>query len=109
MGRRLAGYVPVHDGDQTTWYGPDDDIPADVAKKIGDHAWIDDDQDDQAEAGDDSGQPDGGGPTPPPLGGAGSGADAWIGYARELGVDVDDDAKRDDVVDAIREAGHPVE
>lgn len=37
MARRLKTYVHV-DG---TAYGPDDEVPADVAKRIGDHAWED--------------------------------------------------------------------
>lgn len=52
MGRRLKGTVPIHNEDgSTSWYGPDDKVPADVAKEIGDHAWTDDDGDDDGEAG----------------------------------------------------------
>lgn len=46
---------------------------------------------------------------PPPMVGTGSGTDAWAGYAASLGVDVAEDAKRGEIVDAIRTAGHPVE
>lgn len=46
---------------------------------------------------------------PPPLSGPGSGAPAWREHAAALGVAVEPDAKRDDVVEAIRAAGHPVE
>lgn len=49
------------------------------------------------------------GPTPPPLAGSGSGEKAWAAYAEQLGVSVPEDAKRDDIVDAVRSAGHPVE
>lgn len=56
------------------------------------------------------GSPSGGEtPTPPPLGGAGSGVEAWLLYAQELKVDVDGLEKRDDIVEAIKAAGHPVE
>lgn len=38
---------------------------------------------------------------PPPKGGAGSGIAEWRAYADKLGVDVDDDATRDDIIDAV--------
>jgi hypothetical protein len=49
------------------------------------------------------------GPKPPPLTGTGSGGDAWAKYANTLGVSVEPDAKREDIVQAIRAAGHPTE
>lgn len=41
MGKQLRTYVhvPQEDG-STKVYGPDDDVPAEDAKKIGDHAWL---------------------------------------------------------------------
>jgi hypothetical protein len=45
------------------------------------------------------------GPEEPPRGGAGATTDAWAAYARTLGIDVPDDASRDDIialVDAAR-------
>lgn len=48
------------------------------------------------------------GPNPPPQGGAGSGIEAWRAYADELGVEVAESATRDDIVAAVRKAGHPV-
>lgn len=45
MARRLVGSVPIHgEAGEVTWYHPGDKIPAAVAKTIGDHAWIDDDE-----------------------------------------------------------------
>lgn len=47
--RKLRSHVHVHelDGDGnvtgTQVFGPDDKIPADVAKKLGDHVWEPDD------------------------------------------------------------------
>jgi hypothetical protein len=39
-GRRLIGYVPIHEDDgDVTWYGPDDDLSQDVAARIGEHAF----------------------------------------------------------------------
>lgn len=51
------------------------------------------------------------GPHPPPLGGDGSGIPEWVAYAESLDVDLSalgDDPKRGDVVEAVRNAGHPV-
>jgi hypothetical protein len=45
MGKRLKSYVHVHDeAGETHVYGPQDDVPAEHAKLIGDHAWVDDDE-----------------------------------------------------------------
>lgn len=45
----------------------------------------------------------------PPKGGAGSGKDAWAAYAASRGVEVDEDATRDDIVAALESAGVPTE
>lgn len=47
-------------------------------------------------------------PEPPPQGGPGSGVDAWRTYADELGVEVAESATRDDIIAAVKKAGHPV-
>lgn len=53
----------------------------------------------EAETGDDSNEPT---PTErPPTSGAGSGVDAWRAYAAAVGVEVDTDASRDDIVAAV--------
>jgi hypothetical protein len=91
MGRRLMG-----DDGQHHVFGPDDEVPAEFADKIGDHAWSS--TDDERPAG-----------TPPPQSGKGSGVDAWAAYAAEQGVAVPEDAKRDEIVQALSDAGHPVE
>lgn len=41
---------------------------------------------------------------PPPLGGAGSGRDAWAAYAEAQGVEVTEEMSRDDIVEAVRAA-----
>lgn len=127
--RVLAANVWVDD----TFY-PKGSVPAeDVAARIGDHAWeeiqvfepapataamVDTSQDgsgitDDDGDGDDSGdgeppakQPVG---TPPPSSGPNASAKAWADYARANGVDVLDDAKRADVIQALTDAGIPVE
>ena len=45
---------------------------------------------------------------PPPKAGPGSSRDAWADYAASVGVTVDDDATRDDIIAAIEsdDAGH---
>lgn len=48
------------------------------------------------------------GDEPPPHAGAGSGRDAWAAYAAAQGVTVDEDWKRDQIIDACQEAGVPV-
>lgn len=48
-------------------------------------------------------------PTPPPKNGAGSGTQAWADYAELLGVDVPDDASRDEIQAAVEAAGHRTE
>lgn len=40
-------------------------------------------------------------PARPPLAGKGSSRAAWAAYARSLGIQVDDDMGRDDIVDAV--------
>jgi hypothetical protein len=43
----------------------------------------------------------------PPRGGPGSGAPEWRDYARSRGVEVSDDASREDVIAALEAAGKP--
>ncbi|MFD3517710.1 hypothetical protein [Streptomyces sp. NPDC058657] len=94
MSRRLIGYV--HVGGRA--YGPDDEVPADVARRIGDHAWQDradvEDLDDQADQG-----------QAPPRSGRGSGVEAWRAFATQHDVEVADDATREDIIAACEAAG----
>lgn len=45
---------------------------------------------------------------PPPQSGAGSGKEAWAQYAARRSVSVSEDAGRDDIIAAVKKAGHPV-
>jgi hypothetical protein len=54
-------------------------------------------------------QPKPAGDGPPPKGGAGSGAPEWRAYAARKGVEVPDDASRDDVIAALSAANVPTE
>jgi len=103
--KRLKTFVHVHlkndggDVTETQIYGPDDNVPADVASQIGDHCWAesptasDDDEDDG----------------PPPRSGRGSGRDKWAAYAEANGVEIDAEADRDAIIIAVAAAGVPVE
>jgi hypothetical protein len=95
MSRRLIAYVHI-DGET---YGPDDKVPADVAARIGAHAWQQDT--------DDSHLPDDDGATtsPPPRSGRGSGRDAWAAYASTNGVDVDEEQTREQIIAGLEERG----
>lgn len=90
----------MHEGN-TVGFGPEDDVPESVARQLGAHVF-------------ENGEhpfPDGGrsAGSPPPKAGPGSGADSWSQYAAELGVQVPEGAKRDEIVQAISDAGKPVE
>lgn len=46
---------------------------------------------------------------PPPMAGAGSSRAKWAAYAEANGVEIADDATRDEIIEAVRAAGVPVE
>lgn len=69
--------------------------PAWAKGKIGDHAF---------DAGDDSDEMG-----PPPRTGKGSGLAAWATYAAAHGIELDDDATKDDIIDALAAADVPVD
>lgn len=108
MGRRLNTYV--HVGGE--WYGPDSEVPADVAKRIGAHAWTDGDQDggEPAEVGfvdpaaQQSPTPTGAGSEAPPRSGRGSGVEAWRTFAEQNDLDVPADATREEIIAAAEDA-----
>lgn len=88
--------VWVHVGDKR--YGPDDDVPQDVADQITNpDVWAErgPGASDAAPAVRD------GAPVRPPTHGAGSGRDAWVAYAVTKDVEVSDDMTRDDIVAAV--------
>lgn len=99
-GRKLVSTVYVHEEDGTyKVYGPDDDVPADVAKRINNpKAWG------ASETADESVSDDADESGLPPKGGQGSGVDAWLAYADAEGIDVPEDASRDDVIAAVEAA-----
>ena len=91
--RRCVVPVHVHGDDGTvTVYSAGDEIPAEhVALISNPNVWGVDD----VEA------PPAAGPVAPPRAGKGSGLDAWVAYAEALGLDVDPDATRDDIIAAV--------
>lgn len=103
-GRRLKTFVHVGG----TAYGPDDDVPADVAEQIGDHAWADD-SDEGGDEPDRVGFVDPNARTAttdeaPPRSGRGSGVEAWRAYAARHDLDVPADASREDIIAAAEDA-----
>jgi hypothetical protein len=98
MSRRLIAYVHV-DG---VPYGPDDEVPPRVAKRIGDHAWTD--ADSAAEVPTPTGAGDGSGDEAPPRSGRGSGVEAWRAYAEQHDVEVAAEASREEIIAACEAA-----
>jgi hypothetical protein len=109
---KLTGTVHVHRVEkneqgreyvaETRAFGPDDKVPAEWAKLITNPAaWEGGEPPKSAEAG------DGGPATPadpsaePPRSGKGSGVEVWRAHAAHLGVEVPEDASRDDIVAAV--------
>lgn len=97
----------VDDKGRFVAFGPGDDVPEWAAKQMGAHCFEDGEHpypdagkpvDQQREAG-----------TPPPKAGKGSGTAEWAAYAAEQGVDVPEDATRDAIVQAVADAGKPVD
>lgn len=74
------------------------DLPAWAEDLVGDHLLVD-----AGEPGPSSTSSAGESPAneEPPLGGPGSSREAWAEYAERLGVEVDDEMSRDDIVDAV--------
>ncbi|MCX4705653.1 hypothetical protein [Streptomyces sp. NBC_01373] len=97
MSRRLIAYVHV-DG---VAYGPNDDVPPRVAKRIGDHAWTD--GADEVLVNDPGGS--GGDVEAPPRSGRGSGIEAWRAFAEAHGLDVDEDRTREQIIADLEERG----
>lgn len=109
MSDEKLAYTVWVDGEK---YGPDStDIPAQVAEQIGEHAWIDGKKPANRSRGGkiQRAEQGGTGDGPPPLSGKGSGEDAWRAYAETVEVDVTDAKTRDEIIDAIKAAGKPVE
>lgn len=93
--RKLRTNVAV-DG---TWYGPDSDVPAEVAKRITNpKVWSDGGtMTAAAPTGDDPAAKE------PPRGGPGSGVDAWKAHADYLGVTYDEKASAKDIAALVDE------
>lgn len=53
--------------------------------------------------------PDDNGAEPPPQTGEGSTREAWLEYAAAVGVELDPETTRKDIVQALKDAGKPVE
>lgn len=120
MTRRVSAYVHI----AGRVFAPGDEVPEEIAERITNPAaWAEptdaDDAGGQAGAEQSSGGQQPTQPPPqfdrggvlkpvPPMSGSGSGRDAWADYAAAAGVTVADDAKRDQIVEILRERGVPV-
>lgn len=104
MARGLNATVYLHDEDGVVrGFGPGDVVPGWVAARITNpDVWTDDPGDDAAVADEPA---DGGGHDgPPPRAGKGARVEAWHAYAASIGVDVPDDATRDEIIAAVDDA-----
>lgn len=91
MAGKLAGFVHVHGPNGSRVFGPDDEVPADVAKLVTNpKAWAVVPEPEQGPTGE-----------APPRSGPGSGVEAWKAYAAAVGVNVAEGASRDDVIAAV--------
>src|SRR4051812_22314689 len=97
---RLAVHVyALNDDLEVVWFGPDDDVPAWAAKQISNpDAWETPPSGVKLE---DGAADDGDAAEEPPMGGAGSGRAEWAAYAEGLGIEVPEDAGRDDIVELV--------
>jgi hypothetical protein len=106
-GKQLAAHVHVRDlGGRTVAYGPGDDVPAWARKQISNpKAWGDVESAEPSQA--ETPPPAGTGDelAAPPRAGKGSGVDAWRTFAERKGVDVDQDASREQIIAACESAG----
>lgn len=107
---KLGGTYAVHlrKGEELVTFLPGDDVPEWAAKQITNPlAWGTERAAVAAGSGGVGGeaQVDDG---PPPQGGAGASRQRWADYAASNGVQVQDDWKREDIIDACEKAGVPV-
>ncbi|GAA3877861.1 hypothetical protein GCM10022243_48210 [Saccharothrix violaceirubra] len=90
---RLNTHVSVN-GD---WYGPDDDVPDEVADRITNPDVWSEPPSRRVQESEPDAEGEGEGPAdmpvPPPRRGPGSGGPAWIEYARQVGVTGEFDSK----------------
>ncbi|MBF6411040.1 hypothetical protein [Nocardia farcinica] len=100
---RLNSYVHCYKGHEVHVFGPGDDVPEWARKQITrPELW---DEAPQVTVDGETSDPADG---PPPQGGAGASRQRWADYAASNGVQVQDDWKREDIIDACEKAGVPV-
>lgn len=96
---KLNTFVTVHKDGEPFTFGPADDVPSWAEKAISNpNVW-----EEAPEAADETPT---GADGEPPRAGAGSGLDVWKAYAADQGIEVPEDAKREDIfalVDAKKE------
>lgn len=95
MGRRLERTVTLADpvtGVPVTYLAGDDVDDETAARITNPKAWQSDSPEESSAASEDG---------EPPRSGKGSGIDAWRTYAASVGVEHDDDATKQDIIDAV--------
>jgi hypothetical protein len=107
MAKKLAVNVLVvgEDGSPHALYAGET-VPDWAAEQVGEHCF-DADRDDEDVAPELESEEGSSGI--PPKSGRGSGAKAWASYAQANGLDVDEDASKDDIIAALEAAGVPTE
>lgn len=104
---RLRTTVHVTDLEgRTRSFGPGEDLPDWAAKQITNPDVWEGELPRHLQGEQDPSRPPAATPTgEPPRSGRGSGRDAWAAYAASRGVEVEDDATRDDIITALTERG----
>lgn len=105
--KKLSTFVHVTDGDgQSHQFGPDDTVPGWAAKRITNPlAWSGEDGTSEPEEG-----PSEEGTVPiPPRDGPKATAEAWAAYAKAKGFEIEGDATRKEIIEALEADGIPTE
>ncbi|MFG2458152.1 hypothetical protein ACGFWE_13925 [Streptomyces sp. NPDC048523] len=105
--QQLVAHVHVRDlGGRSVAFGPGEDVPGWARKQIANpKAWGDVEPADSSQAEVTSPAGTGGDLEAPPRAGKGSGVEAWRDFAARKGVDVDQDASREQIIAACEAAG----
>jgi hypothetical protein len=97
---KLGGEASVWGADGVR-YDPGMDVPAEVASEWSNPDIVWDGDAPASDAGDGAAKAPADPSVEPPRSGRGSGVEAWRAHAAHLGVEVPDDASRDDIIAAV--------
>ncbi|KMV23418.1 hypothetical protein ACT16_06625 [Mycobacterium heckeshornense] len=88
---------------------PVEQLPDWALARLGEHCFTEDAVNNEPVGDDTKPRGGGSGDGPPPQAGAGGGRDVWAAYAERHGVNVPEDYRRSQIIEACRNAGVPVE